>query len=164
MNPQESETGRCGHLDKSIRSLYSGFNSITLRTLIRRYVPVAPMGIGMLVVVAVCATLLLTHCSPKRASVEVETIAGEIFDIPLPSLPCPIQSMAAREQDLLLMDRCGTIAVWNPWTQDFGVVQLENEPAEFFEIAASESAIAVLGEDRKSIYVYDPEGNLLRKH
>ena len=118
---------------------------------------------GLSVVILASATLLLSHSSDSWAE-DVNTAKYGLSDIALPALPCEIQTMAAQGSDLLLLDVCGTLVRWRLSTDEIGLILLEEEPKEFFEIAAHETGFAVLGDDRRTIYVYDLNGRFLRRH
>ncbi len=107
-----------------------------------------------------------TGCSGElQQTKNLPEMAPEIKAVQLPiTPPCAIRSMAGSNGHLFLLDSCSTVIKWDPAAGTATVLELEDRPAAAFQLTVASDRLALLDDDRESVWVYDMAGKLLIKH
>jgi hypothetical protein len=80
-----------------------------------------------------------------------------------PALPCPAQATSAFGAHLYLLGRCGVVAEWDPSTGASSMIPTEKPLEDAYSLALAPGRLAVLGDSRRTIRLYDMRGKLLRE-
>jgi hypothetical protein len=72
--------------------------------------------------------------------------------------------MDGYKNHIFILDRCSTVIRWDPVAGTAIELKMEDRPAEAFQLTVSSQRIAILDDDRKTVWLYGMTGKLLTKH
>jgi hypothetical protein len=108
--------------------------------------------------------LMLMQCAIQQPPTTSNRSNREVLRIPLPDLPCDPRSFTAHGSTLLVLDSCGTLVSWDPFSFNSEDLRISHEPTGLSEVTSNGAIFAVLDADRTVIHVYDLEGQPLRRY